>query len=241
MIALEVSDLAHRFGSRQVLHAVSFAVEAGSFAVLLGRNGAGKTTLFSLITGLYHARRGSVRVFGHAMRDASTAALAETGVVFQQPTLDLDLTAAENLRYHAALHGLDAATARMRAQEELDRLGVLDRRGDLVRTLSGGQKRRVEIARSLMHRPRLLLLDEPTTGLDVPGRRALAEHVRALCRTRGITVLWATHFLEEVADDDFAVVLDQGRLVRADRAHRIAREFGVTSIAAAFPALTEHT
>ncbi|MBZ9757039.1 ATP-binding cassette domain-containing protein [Mesorhizobium sp. ESP6-5] len=238
MNALSVEDLGHSFGSRRVLQGVSFAVAEGRMCILLGRNGAGKTTLFSLITGLYHARVGSVQVFGQAMNANPSAALAQMGVVFQLPTLDLDLTAGENLRYHAALHGLPSELSKERSREELSRLEVLDRIDDPARALSGGQRRRVEIARALMHSPRLLLLDEPTTGLDVPGRRALEQHMRKLCRERRIAVLWATHFLEEVAADDDVVVLDQGRVCWAGGADRIAPELNVETIAGAFAVLT---
>jgi ABC-2 type transport system ATP-binding protein len=239
MTALLVEGLGHSFGKRRVLDQVSFTVEKGGFAVLLGRNGAGKTTLFSMLTGLYHARRGRVAVFGHDMHLHPTVGLAEMGVVFQQPTLDLDLMADENLRYHAGLHGLSPQEAEQRAVEELSRLNCLERRRDLVRRLSGGQRRRVEIARALMHRPRLLLLDEPTTGLDVPGRKALLAHVRNLCREGGLAVLWATHFLEEVEEDDQLIILDGGRIRWSGRARDIAADLVVDGLPAAFAALTE--
>ncbi|TPL85154.1 ATP-binding cassette domain-containing protein [Mesorhizobium sp. B2-3-12] len=238
MNALSVEHLSHSFGSRRVLDDVSFSVPEGGMCILLGRNGAGKTTLFSLVTGLYHARAGSVLVFGHAMKSSPSTALAEMGVVFQQPTLDLDLTAGENLRYHAALHGLPKSLSKERSGEELSRLEVADRIDDPVRALSGGQRRRVEIARALMHRPRLLLLDEPTTGLDVPGRRALERHVRDLCRDGGIAVLWATHFLEEVAPTDNVVVLHEGSVRWGGRADRMAAAVGVADTAEAFASLT---
>jgi ABC-2 type transport system ATP-binding protein len=233
-----IQGLGHQFGKRRVLDSVSLAVEQGAFTVLLGRNGAGKTTLFSLATGLYHARSGSVHVFGNDMHGNPTAGLAAMGVVFQQPTLDLELTARENLLYHASLHGLPRALAAERAEQELARLGVSERRNDRVRALSGGQRRRVEIARALMIYPRLLLLDEPTTGLDIPGRKALLEHVRALCRSRSIAVLWATHFLDEVAAEDQIVVLHEGSLRWSGRAGQIAAELNVNSLPAAFAALT---
>ncbi|MCA0030882.1 ABC transporter ATP-binding protein [Mesorhizobium sp. B263B2A] len=238
MNVLSVEHLSHSFGSRRVLDEVSFSVPEGGMCILLGRNGAGKTTLFSLVTGLYHARAGSVLVLGHAMKASPSTALAQMGVVFQQLTLDLDLTAGENLRYHAALHGLSKALSKERSIEELSRLEVADRIDDPVRALSGGQRRRVEIARALMHDPRLLLLDEPTTGLDVPGRRALERHVRELCRERGIAVLWATHFLEELTADDDVVVLHRGTVRWVGRADRLAADLGVASTAEAFALLT---
>lgn len=239
MTALLVEALGHGFGTRTALEDVSLAVGEGSFVVLLGRNGAGKTTLLSLSTGLYHARRGRIEVFGRDMRRDPAGALADIGVVLQQPTLDLDLTTSENMRYHAGLHGLPARAAAERAAEELDRLGMLDRLDDRVRTLSGGQRRRVEIARALLHRPRLLLLDEPTTGLDVPGRKALLAHVRRLCRERGLAVLWATHFLEEVEASDRLVVLHAGRVRWTGKAGDVEAELAVPSLSDAFSVLTE--
>ncbi|MBS7700029.1 MULTISPECIES: ABC transporter ATP-binding protein [unclassified Chelatococcus] len=239
MTALLIEGLSHSFGKREALHQVSLAIGEGGFTILLGRNGAGKTTLFSLVTGLYHARQGSIRVFGYDMRLTPAAGLAEMGVVFQQPTLDLDLTALENLRYHGGLHGLPSRAAEDRACRELDRIGLRERARDLVRTLSGGQRRRVEIARALMHEPRLLLLDEPTTGLDIPGRRSLLSHVRHLCSEHGLAVLWATHLLEEVEDHDQLIVLDAGRVRWAGPAADMSLKLGASDLPAAFAALTE--
>ena len=151
--ALSVEGIGHSFGGRRVLDDVSFTVPAGSFTVLLGLNGAGKTTLFSLITRLYHGTSGTIRVLGHDMRREPLAALAQIGVVFQQPTLELDLSVEQNLFYHASLHGLSRAATAPRIAEELVRAGLLERRRDKVRQLSGGQRRRVELARALTHDP----------------------------------------------------------------------------------------
>lgn len=211
--ALSIKDLSYAFGTRQVLHDVNLAVQPGDFCVLLGLNGAGKTTLFALITRLYSARSGHVAIYGHDTERAPLAALARLGVVFQQPTLDLDLTVEQNLHYHAALHGMKRADARERSAEELERVGLLSRRRDRVRALSGGQRRRVELARALVHTPLLLLLDEPTVGLDIESRAFLIEHVRMLCRTRGMGVLWATHLIDEAGDGSRVIVLHQGRVL----------------------------
>ncbi|MBV8335586.1 MAG: ATP-binding cassette domain-containing protein, partial [Alphaproteobacteria bacterium] len=162
--ALSIEELGHRFGQRRVLSDVSFAVAPGDFTVLLGLNGAGKTTLFSLATRLYVQREGVIRIFGNDIREHPSECLRQMGVVFQQPTLDLDLTVEQNLLYHASLHGLSHREAAQRGAAEMERVGLADRRRDKVRQLSGGQRRRVEIARCLLHRPRLLLLDEPTVG-----------------------------------------------------------------------------
>ena len=238
MNALLVDGLGHAFGARAALKNVSLAVAPGEFAVLLGLNGVGKTTLVSLVTRLYQARRGDIRVFGHALRSEPSRALATIGIVFQQPTLDLDLTVTENLRYHAALHGLSPGEGRARSEAELARLGVHDRAHDRVRVLSGGLRRRVEIARALIHRPRLLLLDEPTVGLDLAARQAILAHVRDLCRERGLAVLWATHLMDEVEARDRVILLHHGSVLRAGRAEHVLVETGAASMADAFMRLT---
>jgi ABC-2 type transport system ATP-binding protein len=236
MRALEIEGVSHRFGSRPALREVSFAVEPGAFTVLLGRNGAGKTTLFALASRLYAAQSGTMRVFGRSIPDEPLAALALTGLIFQEPSLDRDLSVRENLRFQGALHGLSRHETEDRAEAELARLGVLDRIGDPVRVLSGGLRRRIEIARALLHRPRLLLLDEPTVGLDHATRRALLAHVRGLCRERGIAALWATHLLDEVEDDDTVVLLHEGKVLRQGPARALK---GDGTIAETFLSLTE--
>jgi ABC-2 type transport system ATP-binding protein len=211
--ALRVTGLSYAFGARIVLHDVTFTVQPGERSVLLGLNGAGKSTLFALVTRLYSARAGRIAVFGHDVEREPLPALAQLGVVFQQSTLDLDLTVAQNLAYHAALHGMGRAQARLRATEELDRVGLLDRARERVRALSGGQRRRVELARALIHQPSLLLLDEPTVGLDIESRAFLIDHVRLLCRTRRIGVLWATHLIDEADAESRVIVLHHGRVL----------------------------
>lgn len=240
---LEVRNLSHGFGQRQVLRNVSVRVSGGRVTVLLGLNGAGKTTLFSLITRLYNPRPGKgqdniIRVFGEDLRIRPGRALAQMGVVFQQPTLDPDLTVMQNLRYHGGLHGLSARTIAARAVEELERIGLADRANEPVRTLSGGQRRRVEIARALLHRPSLLLLDEPTVGLDPALRQQVVAHVHALARERGLAVLWATHLMDEADRDDDVVVLHQGRVLADGRISDLVTGLCVNSLAEAFARLT---
>ncbi|MGE5537711.1 MAG: ATP-binding cassette domain-containing protein [Gemmatimonas sp.] len=222
MNALAFESVSHTYGARRALDRVSFSVAPGEFAVLLGLNGAGKTTLFALASGLLPLQTGRVSVAGHPLPRRRGAALAHAGFVFQQSALDLDLTVAETLRYHAALHGQSRAEARRRIAAELDRFGLADRARDPVRTLSGGQRRRVEIARALLHGPQVLLLDEPTVGLDVPSRKAILDRCHALCRERGAAVLWATHLLDEVTGDDRVVVLHAGRVIADGRADALA-------------------
>jgi ABC-2 type transport system ATP-binding protein len=234
MTALSIEGLSHGFGKRQALSDVNLEVEPGTFTVLLGLNGAGKTTLVSLVTGLYNAQRGEIRVFGHSMRETPLLGLARMGVVFQMPTLDPDLTVASNLAYHAALHGLSRRDAVERERTELQRFGIADRRLDRVRALSGGQRRRVELARALLHQPKLLIVDEATAGLDVAARRLFLEHVRSLCR-EGLSVLWATHLLDEVEPGDPLLVLHRGELCWTGKAAELASG---GSLANAFLSLT---
>ncbi|WP_244470789.1 ABC transporter ATP-binding protein [Microvirga massiliensis] len=234
--ALSVRDVSHRFGSRDALQHVSLEVAQGAFVALLGPNGAGKTTLFSIVTRLYHTRHGEVRIFGRDMQREPSRALADLGVVFQSRTLDTDLTIRQNLHYHAALHGMPRRAADHRIQELLARVGLLDRVDEKVRTLSGGQSRRVEIARSLIHGPRLLLLDEPTVGLDLKSRSDIVAIVRALVRDEGLSVLWATHIFDEVESDDPVVVLHLGRVIARGPAREIALPEG--SLEATFRKLT---
>jgi ABC-2 type transport system ATP-binding protein len=237
--ALSIEGLGHSFGPRRVLNQVSFSVDPGDFTVLLGLNGAGKTTLFSLATRLYLQREGVIRVFGMDIREHPSQCLRQMGVVFQQPTLDLDLTVEQNLFYHAALHGVSHRQAATRSSEEIDRVGLVDQRRDKVRRLSGGQRRRVEIARCLLHRPRLLLLDEPTVGLDIASRQFMLDHVRRLCREEGIAALWATHLIDEVGDGARVVVLHRGEVRAAGLAERLLGETRTPTMRAAFETLVQ--
>ena len=213
--ALEINGLSHNYGTRRALHNVSLMVPEGSFTMLLGLNGAGKTTLFSLVTGLYHNRTGTIRVCGYDPRRKPSAALSRLGVVFQARTLDLDLTVAQNLLYQAALHGIPGGEARKRTRDLLTQIGLAERARDKIRTLSGGQMRRIEIIRALIHQPALLLLDEPTVGLDIESRVSLLTEVRRRVREEGLGVLWATHLIDEVETSDRVIVLHKGHVLAA--------------------------
>ncbi len=236
--ALAVEGLGYSFGKAFALKDVCFTIAPGEFKVLLGPNGAGKTTLFSLVTRLYDARAGAIRIAGFDLRAQSTEALRHIGVVFQLPTLDLDLTVRQNLRYHAALHGLARADADRRIDRELGRLGIAERASARVRELSGGHRRRVEIARALLHRPRLLLLDEPTVGLDVPSRHDIVAHVHALAGAGEIAVLWATHLIDEVREGDHVIVLHEGAVRAHGAIGEVTAAAKAASLAEAFDALT---
>jgi ABC-2 type transport system ATP-binding protein len=239
VVAFSVDGLGHHFGPRRVLKEVSFSIASGDFTVLLGLNGAGKTTLFSLATRLYAQGEGTIRIFGMDIRDRPSECLGEMGIVFQQPTLDLDLSVEQNLYYHAALHGLSHRDAAHRLAAEIDRVGLAEQRREKVRRLSGGQRRRVEIARALLHRPRLLLLDEPTVGLDIASRQFMLDHVRRLCREQGLAALWATHLIDEVGDGARVVVLHKGEVLADGAAAQLLGQTCAPSMRAAFETLVQ--
>jgi len=236
--AIAVHGVSHSYGTRKALEDVSLTVPAARFTALLGLNGAGKTTLFSLITRLYDTRQGSIDVLGRRVSREPGEALRRLGVVFQARTLDLDISVMDNLLYHAALHGIGRYEARQRALAVLRDIELADRAREQVRQLSGGQMRRVEIARALLHRPQVLVLDEPTVGLDVASKSAILRHVRALVRDRGVAVLWATHLLDEVAAGDAVVVLHRGRVLASGEVADVVAAAGCTDIRNAFIALT---
>jgi ABC-2 type transport system ATP-binding protein len=237
--ALSVEGLSHAYGARRALNDITFGIPPGSFTVLLGLNGAGKSTLFSLVTRLYATQRGAIRIFGHDVSRSPGEALRLIGIVFQPRTLDLDLSVEQNLVYHAALHGIGAREARRRASQVLARVALTDRVHDKVRDLSGGQVRRVEIARALLHDPRLLLLDEATVGLDIRSRADILDHVRALVAEERVCALWATHLIDEVAESDAVIVLHQGRILAHGPVSRVLTDTKAPDVRAAFTALLE--
>ncbi len=235
--ALDVAGVSHSYGKKRALKDVSFSIPPGTFAVLLGLNGAGKTTLFSLISHLYDTRNGAIRIFGHDITRAPGEALRRLGIVFQARTLDLDLSVFQNLSYHAALHGIGGREARRRIDAVLETVEMGGRLHDKARSLSGGQMRRVEIARALLHRPPLLLLDEATVGLDVQSRAGILANVRNLVKSEGISAFWATHLIDEVAESDHAVVLVAGSLVANAPVSELVQATGTADIGEAFARL----
>jgi ABC-2 type transport system ATP-binding protein len=236
--ALVVDGVSHSFGDKKVLDNVSLTVDQGAFVMLLGLNGAGKSTLFSLITRLYDNVSGEIDIRGFDVRRKASQALQRLGVVFQSRTLDVDLTLMQNLKYHAALHGYSTGEATRRGRLALELVGLADRGNEKVRALSGGQLRRVEIARSMMHRPDLLLLDEPTVGLDLGSRESVIKIVRELVAKERLGVLWATHLMDEVLRTDQVVVLHQGVVLYNGGVPQLLTQTGTTSVREAFRALT---
>ena len=241
--AVEVRDLRHRYGEREALKGISFAVRPGEVFGLLGPNGGGKTTLFRVLSTLMIPTSGSARIFDTTLEaGASPAALTavrrEIGVAFQAYSLDKHLTVQENLTHQGHLYGLSGRPLRHRVEELLEQFRLADRARDKVATLSGGLGRRVDLAKAMLHRPKLLLLDEPSTGLDPGARRDLWEHLLALRGRDGVTVLMTTHILEEAERCDRVGILDRGELVAVDAPSALKGRIGgdVVSIETAAPA-----
>jgi ABC-2 type transport system ATP-binding protein len=210
---IQVKNLTHRYGDRVALNNISFAVREGEIFGLLGPNGGGKSTLFRILATMMVPTEGSAVIAGHQVQQDPAAVRRGVGVVFQTQSLDKALTVEENLRGQGHLHGLSGATLRERMESAMERLGLKDRRKDLVETLSGGLRRRVEIAKALLHRPKVLLMDEASTGLDPAARRDLSRHVETLRDREGVTILLTTHILEEADRCDRLVLLHQGNIV----------------------------
>ena len=231
---LRIDGLTKRYGNHAALQSLSLELMAGQFVALLGPNGAGKSTLFQVLTGLFAADEGEVAVAGHSLRRSASAALRHIGVVFQQISLDLDLSIRRNLLFQADLHGLPRALALERIDLGCARLGVdanLDRK---VRELSGGNRRKVELVRAGLHAPGLLLMDEATVGLDPKSRLDLLEALHADVRERGTCVLWATHRVDEAEGADRVLVLHKGRLLADGTPAAVTQALGAPTLEAGF-------
>jgi ABC-2 type transport system ATP-binding protein len=236
--ALLLDRVVKTYGPIRAVDGVSLVARAGEFIALLGPNGAGKSTLFQLLSGLFTADSGRIEVMGHDMSRDPVPALGRLGIVFQQPTLDLELSVTANLLFHAGLHGMPRAVALERIEEELAQLGLKERAHDKAAQLSGGNRRRVELARALLHQPRLLLMDEPTVGLDPASRSDLLKQLLIMRRERQVAILWATHLCDEVPDADRVIVLHRGKVLADTTPGKLITKAGTTTIEEAFLAMT---
>jgi ABC-2 type transport system ATP-binding protein len=236
--ALRVDNIVKTYGAIRAVDGVSFTAAAGEFIALLGPNGAGKTTLFQLLSGLFVPDSGQIEIMGHDMLRDPVPALAKLGIVFQQPTLDLELTVTGNLLFHAGLHGIPRAVAKPRIEAELKRLGIAQRAHDKAAQLSGGNRRRVELARALLHEPRVLLMDEPSVGLDPASRADLRKLILAVRSERSVAVLWATHLCDEVSDASRVIVLHRGKVLADTTPAHFVKSTGAGSVEQAFLMLT---
>ena len=237
-VLLRTSGLTKRYGKQAALNGLSLELTAGSFVALLGPNGAGKSTLFQVLTGLFAADEGEVEVAGHSLRHTAVAALRHIGVVFQQISLDMDLSIRRNLLFQADLQGLPRALARSRIEAGCARFGLADQLGRKVRELSGGNRRKVELVRANLHQPAVLLMDEATVGLDPKSRHDLLAALRADVRERGVCVLWATHWVEEAEAADRVLVLHKGELLADGSPAAVTNALGEATLEAGFIAKT---
>lgn len=222
---LKVQELYKSYGKKRALKGISLHVHAAEMVALLGPNGAGKSTLLQLLTGLFNPDQGQIQVLGHDLAVHPSLALAGIGVVFQQSALDLDLSVNANLLFHTDLHGLGRSNANQRIADGLTAIGLQDIRRDLVRNLSGGTKRKIELVRALLHQPSVLLMDEATVGLDPESRTQILQTVRGLSTQQQVAVLWATHMIEEISVADRVLMLDQGLIRFNGSADAYLRQF----------------
>jgi ABC-2 type transport system ATP-binding protein len=224
--AIQVVGVSHAYGSRQALVNLSLDIRPGEWFAILGPNGGGKTTLFRLLSTLMPLQSGTVHIMGHALASEATAIRHLIGVVFQAPSLDRKLSVTENIRLQAALYGLRGRELAKRTDELLERFGLRERSGELAEQLSGGLRRRVELAKGMIHQPRVLMLDEPSAGLDPAARLDLANYLRCLAEEQGTTIVLTTHHLDEADEADRIAILNEGQLVALGEPDRLRSEVG---------------
>lgn len=235
---IEMISVTKRYGAVTALDGIDLSVAPGCHVGLLGPNGAGKSTLFQILAGMFAQDEGHVRLFGGTHATEGSAIRQRLGVVFQSRSVDLDMSVRANLRFHGRLFGLSGQALDSRIDALSDQLGLGGLTLSLVRQLSGGQQRKVEIARALLNTPELLMMDEATAGLDATSRRALVSEIRDLSRGQGVAVIWATHLVDEVADADDIVLLNQGRIVAHGPPEQVVAQVGAVDLAEAYGRLT---
>lgn len=229
-VAIQIENVIHAYGEHRALDGLSLSIPQGEIFALLGPNGSGKTTLFRLLSTLIPVQQGAIHIQDFDLSQSPEAVRRQIGVVFQAASLDRKLTVAENLMHQGHLYGLSGKSLRARCDAALKRLGVADRAKDLVETLSGGLRRRVELAKGLLHAPQVLLLDEPSTGLDPAARLQMWDYLQRLRDTDGVTIVLTTHMLEEADKADQLAILDCGQLVALGKPSQLRAEVGGDSI-----------
>ena len=227
MGVIEVEGLVKRYNGLTAVDNLSFTVEPGELFGFLGPNGAGKTTTINILCTLLAPTGGTARVAGFDCVRQPTDVRRTIGIIFQDPSLDERLTAWENLLFHAMIYHVPARERRARTEAVLEMVELADRRHSLVRQFSGGMKRRLEIARGLLHRPQVLFLDEPTLGLDPQTRRRIWEVIGRLRQDHGLTLFLTTHYMEEAEVCDRVAIIDHGRLVALDRPEGLKQRYGM--------------
>lgn len=234
---LALSGVSKSYGKIEALKDVSLNIYQGEFVGLLGPNGAGKSTMFQIIAGLFAPDAGAVSIFGRRYKDDPSAILSRLGVVFQDRSADLDLSIKANLAFHGRLFGLSGKQLQDRIMEQTARFGMQDMPHRRVRQLSGGQQRKVEIARALMNRPGLIIMDEATAGLDAPSRSALVKDIFSMAKDEGVSILWATHLVDEVAQADRVILLQSGNILADSTPDGMCDQAGVSDLTDAYARL----
>lgn len=235
---LELENVSHAYDKKVVLNDISFSVEEASFFVLLGLNGAGKSTIFALLTRLLNLQSGSIKINGYTIQNYSKA-LKDIGIVFQEPTLDLDLTVRQNLYYYGALKGLSFKETMASIKDELANLELDEKLDTKVQKLNGGHRRRVEIVRSLINKPKLLLLDEATVGLDLKSRFDILSYLRQKVQKGELSVLWITHLFDEVQESDTLAIIHKGEILQTGKVEAIIAEHKQADLTETFRYLTK--
>lgn len=236
--ALEFKNISFSYDTKEVLKNISFCIKEGSFFVLLGLNGAGKSTIFSLATRLLKLQNGEIHINNFSIKNYSNA-LKDIGIVFQEPTLDLDLTVRQNLYYYGSLKGLDFNETIKSIEDEIKKLELEDVLDKTVRNLNGGHRRRVEIVRALINKPKLLLLDEATVGLDLKSRFDILSYVKELVKTKNISILWITHLFDEVDENDDISIIKDGEIIESGIAKDIVNKHNKDNLVDTFSYLTK--
>ena len=239
--SIQVTNLVKKFGTFEAVKGINFEVNHGEMFAFLGPNGAGKTTTIKMLTTLLHPTSGAILVNGHDPVHQQNAARRAFGIVFQDPSLDDELTAYENMDFHAILYGLTKELRKERIEYLMKLVELWDRKNDLVKTFSGGMKRRLEIARGLVHHPKILFLDEPTLGLDPQTRNSMWNYVKALNKDEGMTVFFTTHYMEEAQKmADRIAIIDHGAIIQQGTPQQLMKSTKTKSLEAAFLKLTGH-
>ncbi len=236
--SLEFKNVSFSYDVKEVLKDISFSIKEASFFVLLGLNGAGKSTIFSLTTRLLKLQKGEIFINNFPIKDYSNA-LKDIGIVFQEPPLDLDLTVEQNLYYYGALKGLDFKETLNSINDEIIKLELQNVLNTQVRKLNGGHRRRVEILRALINKPKLLLLDEATVGLDLKSRFDILSYVKELVKTKNISVLWITHLFDEIDENDDISIIKNGEIIETGLAKDIVKKHNKENLVDTFNELTK--
>lgn len=236
---IEVKNLVKKFGDLTAVDNISFHVAKGEIFAFLGPNGAGKSTTIKMLTTLLHPTSGSISLAGHSVSDAAEEVRRSFGIVFQDPSLDDELTARENMEFHGVLYGIPTKLRKERIQQLLNFVELWDRKDGLVKEFSGGMKRRLEIARGLLHHPKVLFLDEPTLGLDPQTRNHMWSYLQELNKNENITVFFTTHYMEEAAKIAQRIaIIDHGKIISSGTTEDLKKETGTASLEEAFLKLT---